>query len=272
MEQFDIPHQRVREKNMYHLHLDAARIILISAAVIAIITVSFLLGMNLNKKGEGSLPLTLNHDILDGRKDLEVLKNNVPDLPDEEDLSKSPDEKFAGAEKEDKKSEGTDKAGKFAKNNIDSKSLLTNDLPDNSGTADKPSEKFKGSKLSEASSDDLKAISAKKSDKKNASRKRKGAKSKVIEVAGGKGVQSKKAGAGHFAVQVASFDRKSIAQAEVTSLKEKKYDAYIDEAKLGGKQYFRVRIGPIDSKKRALDLLNSIQASEKYQESYMVRE
>jgi cell division septation protein DedD len=270
MEQFDIPHQRVREKNMYHLHLDAARIILISAAVIAIITVSFLLGMNINKKGESSLPLTLNHDILDGRKDMEVLKNNVPEPPDEEELSRPLDEKLAGAEKEDKKS---------AKTNVDSKSLLTKDTANTSETLDKASKKTSAlqdasetKKLSTAPNEDTKVISAKKSENKNASRKKKNARSKVIEVAGGKNVQSKKPGAAHFAIQVASFDKKSTAQAESTTLKEKKYDAYVDETKVAGKQYFRVRIGPIESKKQALDLLNTIQASERYHDSYMVRE
>jgi cell division septation protein DedD len=279
MEQFDIPHQRVREKNMYHLHLDAARIILISAAVIAIITVSFLLGMNINKKGESSLPLTLNHDILDGRKDIEVLKNNVPEPPDEEELSKPLEEKLAGAEKEEKKFDGPDKSNKFAKTNTDSKSPLTKDGSNAFETPEKASKKAsrlqdasEAKKLSTAPHEDARVISAKKSENKNASRKKKNPKSKVIEVAGGKDVESKKPGTAHFAIQVASFDKKSTAQAESTALKEKKYDAYVDETKVGGKQYFRVRIGPIESKKQALDLLNTIQASERYQESYMVRE
>ncbi len=270
MEQFDIPHQKVREKNMYHLHLDAPRIIMISAAVIAIITVSFLLGMNINKKGESSLPLALNHDILDGRKDIEVLKNNVPEPPDEEELSKPLDDKLAGAEKEDKKSEKT---------NADSKSLLTKDTANISETADKSSKKTSAlhdssetKKLSTAPNEDSKVISAKKTENKNASRKKKNPRSKVIEVAGGKSVQSKKPGSVHFAIQVASFDKKSAAHAESTALKEKKYDSYVDETKVNGKQYFRVRIGPIDSKKQALDLLNTIQESERYKESYMVRE
>ena len=57
MDQFNIPHQKVKEKSVYMLHLDAARIILISAAVIGIIIVSFLLGMNFIKGGDAGFRL-----------------------------------------------------------------------------------------------------------------------------------------------------------------------------------------------------------------------
>ena len=279
MEQFDIPHQRVREKNMYHLHLDTARIIVISAAVIAIIIVSFLLGMNFNKKGETALPLTLNHDILDNHKDMEVLKNNVPETTDEEELSRPLDEKMATADKEDKKLEVTDKQDKFAKNRNNSTNLLTKENVSDAETHDKGAKKKAAAqesmdtkKLTMTADEDSGDTTAKKSDVKNVSRKKKNVKSKVIEVSEEKTIHSKKTGISHFAIQVASYDKKSTAQSEIKSLKEKKYDAYMDETKMDGKQYFRVRIGPLASKRQALDLLKTIQESERYQESYMVRD
>ena len=66
MEQFDIPHQRIKEKSVYLLHLDAARIILISSAIIGIIIVSFLLGMRFIRGGDGAKTLIKNpQDLLE---------------------------------------------------------------------------------------------------------------------------------------------------------------------------------------------------------------
>jgi hypothetical protein len=67
MEQFDIPHQRIKEKSVYLLHLDAARIILISSAIIGIIIVSFLLGMNFVKGGDVAKTLMTKNDIFDSQ-------------------------------------------------------------------------------------------------------------------------------------------------------------------------------------------------------------
>jgi cell division septation protein DedD len=279
MEQFDIPHQRVKEKNIYHLHLDAARIILISSAVIAIIIVSFLLGMNFTKRGDGSSSLALNNDVFDSQKDLGLLKNNIPDPPDEEDISKPVDEKLSGVDKEEVIPDMKNKNEKSAGRRNDRENLLTKENISEADSLDKNTKKRQlthvdpeKKKLTTQSFEDPADKTSNKSDIKNVSRKKKNAKAKVIEVSDDKTAQPKKTGPHHYAIQVASFDKKSTAQAEIKSLKENKYAAYLDETKVGGKQFFRVRIGPIASKKKAIDLLNTIQNIDRYKEGYMVRE
>ena len=280
MEQFNIPHQKVKEKSVYVLNLDIARIILISAGVIGIIVVSFLLGMNFVKGGEGAKTLITRNDIFDSQKELDMLKTNVPDGADEDELSKSLDDKMLGSDKGEK---GTDrgmtdkgkKEDKTAGLKDESSNLLTTDAIQ----AEKDSKKktpaadqADSKKLSRSDDDDPADKPAKKQQVKSVTKKKKNAKSKVVEVSGEKKDQGKSAGSGHYTIQVASFDKKARAQSEVKSLKDMKYDAYIDESNVKGKQYFRVRIGPVASKQKALSLLKGIQGDERYQESYMVRE
>ncbi|OHD67782.1 MAG: hypothetical protein A2W19_13215 [Spirochaetes bacterium RBG_16_49_21] len=269
MEQFDVPHQRVREKNVYLLHLDTARIILIAAAVIAIIVVSFLLGMNFIKRGEGPSPLSFNHDVFDTHRDLDLLKNNIPEPSDEEELSKPLDEKLADG----------DKGEKSAKNKADPADLLTRENVNQPALRDSAAKKKYAArepadmqKTQTTSEVDQAAKPGKKSTMKNAAKKKRAGKSAVVEVSGGKALQTQKSGASHFVIQLASFDKKATALAEIKSLKQINHDAYLDEAKVGGKQYFRVRIGPLASKKNALDLLDDMQSKNRYRESYMVRE
>ncbi|MBN1495118.1 MAG: hypothetical protein JXA07_00005, partial [Spirochaetes bacterium] len=100
MEQFDIPHQRVKEKSVYQLNLDAPRIILISAAIIGIVLGSFLLGTNFIKGGDGAKTFMTTGDIFDSQKELDLLKTNIPAAPDEDELSKPLDEKLAASDGE----------------------------------------------------------------------------------------------------------------------------------------------------------------------------
>ena len=280
MEQFNIPHQKVKEKSVYVLNLDIARIILISAGVIGIIVVSFLLGMNFVKGGDGAKTLITRNDIFDSQKELDMLKTNVPDGTDEDELSKSLDDKMLGADKGDK---GTDhgmtekgrKEDKTAGLKDESSNLLTTDTIQAEKDTKKKipaADQTDSKKLSRSDDDDPADKPAKKQQVKNVTKKKKNAKSKVVEVSGEKKDQGKSAGSGHYTIQVASFDKKARAQSEVKSLKDMKYDAYIDESNVKGKQYFRVRIGPVVSKQKALSLLKGIQGDERYQESYMVRE
>jgi cell division septation protein DedD len=290
MDQFNIPHQKVKEKSVYMLHLDAARIILISAAVIGIIIVSFLLGMNFIKGGDGARNLVTKNDIFDGQKELDLLKNNIPDPPDEDDLSKPMDDKLVPSEKGDKspvkekadpdnhavEKEKKDDISAISKN--ESSDMLTRDnFNDVVIKGKNPKKKAvhdsdEAKKVSRSSEQDISDKPVKKATVKNDSKKKKRGKSKVVAVAVEK-VDERKAGhSGNYAIQVGSFDKKSKAQSEVTALKDLNYDAYLDESLVKGKQYYRVRIGPVASKKKALDLLKDVQDKEKYQESYMVRD
>ncbi len=284
MEQFNIPHQKVREKSVYVLNLDIARIILISAAVVGIIVVSFLLGMNFVKGGDGGKTLLTRNDIFDSQKELDMLKTNIPDAAVEDEMSKPLDDKLLGADKElrglesDKLEKGMN-GEKSAILKDDTSDLLTRDnisetvIPEKDARKKVPVADVSDlKKLSRVDDDDLADRPAKKQPVKSVSKKKKSTKSKVVEVSGGKLEQGRTAGSGHYTIQVASFDKRTTAQGEVKALKDKSYDAYIDESRVKGKQYFRVRIGPLSTKQKALGLLQSIQENERYRESYMVRD
>lgn len=284
MEQFNIPHQKVREKSVYVLNLDMARIILISAAVVGIIVVSFLLGMNFVKGGDGGKTLLTRNDIFDSQKELDMLKTNIPDATEEDDLSKPLDDKMLGTDKElkglesDKLSKGMniEKSGGL---NDDTSDILTREnisetvIPEKDAKKKTPAGDVPDAKkLSRVDEDDTADRPAKKQPVKSVSKKKKSAKSKVVEVSGDKIERGRTASSGNYTIQVASFDKRATAQGEVKALKEKSYDAYIHESRVKGKQYFRVRIGSLATKQKALGLLKSIQEDERYQESYMVRD
>jgi len=98
-------------------------------------------------------------------------------------------------------------------------------------------------------------------------------KKKVVEVSSThKKPVHKAIPSGQYVIQVASFDTSSKASSEVGRLKRLRFDAFIDRAKVSGKTYYRVRIGPIPSKTRAISMLNNIQDMERYRTSYMVQE
>jgi len=290
MEQFDIPHQRIKEKSVYLLHLDAARIILISAAIIGIIIVSFLLGMNFVKGGDGVKTLMTKNDIFDSQKELDLLKNNIPGLPDEDELSKAMDEKPGMSDKDEKGINNKDKTDidknfidkekddKSAVSKNESSDMLTKENINEAAIKEKDVKKKAmretnyAKKLSRSNDSYSSEKPVKKSSLKNVSKKRKSGKSKVVAVAGENVEHKMMNHSGNYTIQVASYDKRASAQSEIKTLKDMKYDAYIDETLVKGKQYFRVRIGPLASKKKALDLLKNIQDNDKYQESYMVHE
>jgi len=293
MDQFNIPHQKVKEKSVYMLHLDMARIILISAAVIGIIVVSFLLGMNFIKGSDGAKGLETASDIFDGRKELDMLKSNIPDAPDEEELSRPMDDKVNASDKEDRGQAGEkkeiDAIAADKDPGDDASVILKNESSDvlTGAHVDKAvakTHKLKNQKKKRAAAiDEERTISRSpdhdKNDKtirkttvKSDSKKKKRAKSNVVAVAVERDEEKKSLHSGEYAIQIASFDKKSKAQTEVRALKEQNYDAFLDESQVKGKQFYRVRVGPIASRKKAMELLRDIQGNDKYQESYMVRQ
>ncbi len=289
MEQFDIPHQRVKEKNMYMLNLDAPRIVLIVAAVIGIVVVSFLLGMNFIRGGEGAKTLLTKNDIFDSQKELDLLKTTIPPAPDEDELSKPLDDSLGALEKEDRGAVikgDPDAAGaeKHARDDLaaidgnESSNTLTSDNVSQTVAVRKPAVK-KSSRLDDdekqlSRSDDVEPSlkHVRKATVRGDVKKKKSGRSKVVAVSGDRMEYSKVNGSGGYTIQVASLDNKSRAQTEVRSLREMSYDAYLDDTQVNGKRFYRVRIGPVASRKKALDLLNDFQGKDRYRESYMVRE
>ncbi len=61
-----------------------------------------------------------------------------------------------------------------------------------------------------------------------------------------------------YTVQVASYQHQNVAGAIQNRLVTKKYSAYIVRAKVNGKLYFRVRVGPFSSKEKARQALNQL--------------
>jgi DedD protein len=122
--------------------------------------------------------------------------------------------------------------------------------------------------------DDKSAKTAKVSSKKQLQKKSKSTKSEaddVVEVSSGKPKTDKKNQHGFF-VQCASLDRIEKAKTEVQKLKELEYDAFFDKKELKGKDFYRVRIGPIATKDKALQMLEEIQQNSRYEESFIVHE
>lgn len=284
MEQYSMPHQRVREKSVYLLHLDAARIVLISAGVVGIIVVSFLLGMNFTKGGGRAAPAAEN-ELFGGHKNADLLKN-LPDGNMDDDLSKPLDETIIPGEKDsvlpapDKESgrmekqtgamkkapeehainEASDPSAESAVETQESKSLSKNKEP----------LRMETKKTAKRSDDHENAIRPAKKSETPAHKKKKSG--RVMEVSGSQHHPAAKDGIARYAIQVASYDSRAKAESEARALRDLRYDAYVDETHFKGRPFYRVRIGQISSRKSAIDLLQSIQERDRYRESYIVRE
>lgn len=68
----------LREKNVYLLHLDTPRILIISSVIIGLIIVSFMIGINFNKKNKDSNDMLTQKDPF---IDAPVLENGRDDIP-----------------------------------------------------------------------------------------------------------------------------------------------------------------------------------------------
>jgi cell division septation protein DedD len=276
MEHFDGINHKVKEKSVYVLQLDSARIVLISAAAIGLIIASFLLGMNFIKGDKNGLSLS-HSDPLDGQKELDFLKNNIPSQPDNDDM-KPADEKFepmAAVEPKEAQKDGnlpgvdpkkSDASERIAGDAINEAPTGIKEEPSKKIASEKPKKLRKKSRLSNL------AKSGEHEGKKAAPAKKR-RKSSVVEVsAKSTEIDPVDRQSMNYAVQVAAFDRKSQARAEVDELKNMNYDAHIDSTLVDGKRFYQVKIGPFSAKKRALSLLNELQKEPRYENSFLTRE
>jgi len=285
MENFDPKPNAVKEKNLYIVHLDTPRIIILSSVVIGIITAAFLFGMSFMKDDKpGSKELTVSGMNFDDNKTADMLGADIPPIPAEGIEEGAVEDKIA-ADEGNKDNLAVKDNTKSAQANViatvkedikhDKSDVLTNEnikeiIPPAGGKnkSSKKTEKLaKNDKKSEHDSAKKVAVKDKKKieDKRDLSDSR----SKIYEVS--RNVDEKKS-FDSYAVQVASYDTLSKAENEKSLLKSKRFDAYIDKSSVNGKTYFRVRIGPVSSSKRAYDLLNDVQSDSRYASSYMVRE
>lgn len=266
MEQFDPIHPRdMREKNMYVLHLDTPRIIIVCSAIIGIIVVSFLLGMNFTRSSEKQDGLFSQKEPISDFPLGETMPENAVLPPHEEGVQPPIDIIKERPSLEDNKA----KEPAIVRNDVPPQvekiapprdALTTEDA----GEVIPPAHEFKKSALAE---------SEEKAVKKAPKRSRSVKKHRVVEVSSGdKGLKAANPARGQFAIQVASYDSRARAVTETENLKKLQYDAFIDKGTVGGRSYYRVKIGPIASKRRAVDMLNELQGEDRYSESFLVRE
>ncbi|MDY6970394.1 MAG: SPOR domain-containing protein [Spirochaetota bacterium] len=263
----DMGNMKIKEKNFYLLHLDIPRIIIISCVLVGIMIASFLIGININNEGNNNdlfseedslfkIPVENNNNFLEN--------NSIPSPLEGEIVNKNVLE--------------DEKAPLLGKNEI----LQFNDIKD-----DEPSmvEKEKNlltipaKNISKDVTPPVKGVTktAEKKHKitkrkKSSPKKKKRKRSKVLEASSTKKKPPVvKTDQSHYVIQVASFDKKFKAISESRNLEKLRYDAFIENSRVNGKKYYRVRIGPIFSKKKAINMLNGVQEIERYQDSYMIK-
>ena len=267
-----------KEKNMYILNLDTPRIIIITSVFIGLIVLSVLAGMNISKDSDNEIGMNANDGALldsltrenDGKPLPEgnVAEPMPPDegivLKDAESGKQSADiakEQAADLSKSKIINDPSfDKTNTLDLKNSAASDIITHENIESILPSVKEAAKVKPKKAA--------VKSAKKSDKKERKKQE-----KVVEVSSA----DKNSGAygknkDCYSIQVASFDKKFKAQTEVSRLEKMKFSAYIADGRVSGKNYYRVRIGPIYTKEKAFDLLNDIQNDDNYEESYMIKE
>jgi cell division septation protein DedD len=269
MENFDPRPHEVKEKSFYVLNLDTPRIIILASVVIGIIAAAFLFGMSFMKNDSShSGELAAGNMQFNDTVGRDLLNREIPPLPDyipsdtvlaENNLTGDIRQDVllpGGTEtvKTDVKKEGED--------------VLKNEnireiIPAvNKKKTPSKNERTASAKQKKKSAPEKIAAN---SSKKNVSR----GKSRIYEVS--KDDEFKK-GDDSYSVQVASYDTLRKAENEKNSLRSQNYDAYIDRANVNGRNYFRVRIGPVASKRKAGELLDEITSDSRYNDSYIVRD
>lgn len=283
MENFDPKPRGVKEKNLYILHLDTPRIIIIGSVIIGIITAAFLFGMSFMKDSKsGSKDFAVSGMNFHDEKTADILKSEIPPVPSEGADEGNIDDKISGGEEPKDQLAAKETPGKSEMASVkdavkhEKGDILTNE---NIREIIPPVEKHKAAsgtgkiakteKKADRKKESHKAVAAKDRKDSNEKHETQAGKSKIYEVS--RDVNEKKS-YNSFAVQVASYDTMSRAEQEKNLLKSKRYDAYIDKSMVNGKNYFRVRIGPVASSKKAYELLTEIQKDSRYAASYMVRE
>ena len=288
MENFEPRPKGVKEKNLYVVHLDTPRIIILSSIIVGIITASFLLGMTLMKDDKSSRNnLALNDFNLDDKSGIDLFSKEVPPLPgfntsdvgkEEANLSASQIPEISSGTTDELSIPGDTGTGSNQSADISrgKTDVLTGDnikeiIPPVSRDNKAPAKTVKQARIETKPKEKPVKQTAKKNEASKPAEKRiaDSGKSRVQEVS--RDIETRKSPGG-FAVQVASYDVLARAEQERNILKSKRFDAYVDRTVVNGKNYFRVRIGPVSSKDKAFQLLEEIQSESRYAGSYMVKD
>jgi DedD protein len=276
MEHFDdMQTNRTKEKSVYLLHLDTPRIIIIACALVGILIIAFLIGMNFSTEERSERHVAAGNEAIfaplpDEPANGEAHAVERPNEP--ETAEKAPQDHAQNAAAADSKAPSPaistpakDSAEKAVaqKSEKESRDLLTQDTAhDIIPAKTQPQEKKSKSHH---------AISRSKKNSEGERVQPKNKQHRTVEVAS-KTVRSDTAPREGFAVQVAAYSSHAKALQEVNKLKEHRYDPYIENTRLNGKNYFRVKIGPISSRKEAVKVLDEIKEMNRYEHSYITNQ
>ena len=278
MEHFD-EKQGIREKSLYTFHLDTPRVVIAVSVFLGVVALTFLLGMTLTKGDKvNSESLTASDLLASGRHDLNKFDHGLHSKNEPAEAVQPNSQVPQVKPQSDTGSAPLSSNKPVNDNDLFSPSINYNEPPINGISANdspKHEKHEKNEKIAEKKKEKKEAKkNAKIAAKENAasgSRVKKDApkkKSSVVPVVS----ESKNPGKGSFAVQVASYDKRSKAANEIENLKKLNYNAYMNDILIDGKQFFRVRIGPLSSKEKAAAIVDEIHDKDRYASSYVVKE
>ncbi len=255
------------EKDIYSLNLDKSRIIIISVVFVAIIAVSFLIGM---KVSDGSK----EDDLFTGKdypsnRNVETVKQYDSFIETGNNL----ENEAIGNIDNGLQSNVVNDANKPVQVQPPAQTIPAADIFSGNNQVILPN------KTAVIPADTAKVSASKKSvkDVKTKETAEKKKKSKVTAVSGAtidddepKSVKIKSASG--YSIQVASFDTKEKASAEMKKLESMDLDSFVDKTTVNGKKYYRVKVGPFSSKKKALTTYDELIENEKFEDSFITNE
>ncbi|HOO70253.1 MAG TPA: SPOR domain-containing protein [Spirochaetota bacterium] len=273
MEHFEGHEQQVKQKNVYLVHLDTPRIILISAVIIGIITVSFLVGMNFVKTSGEVTPAASDSLFLNDGKNTAVFDGAIPAPPHREDDTERDlaDNSLPRFDEGVKTEDTTAMTAQNTQPEVITSETIKEIIPP--AVKPKPAPKKVAKATIRARKENRTVKHARKKERAiEAASPAKKKSSVSIVAAADSSIRKNDAGSPAYAVQIASYDRQSRALSESRRLQEMHYDTYVDASDVNGRQFYRVRIGPVSTKQSAERILRDVQSLERYAESYIVRE
>ncbi|MCX7679347.1 MAG: SPOR domain-containing protein [Spirochaetes bacterium] len=281
MEHFDdFSNNRGKEKNVYLLHLDATRIVIITCALLGVIIIAFLIGMNFSPEERNDHHGTITNEALLAPLPDDPIRTpnetHTP-IPNESDVPEKTSSETATAVLNPEHNAHTSAHSSPQKNSTANSEKLTTHHHDKEGqdlfaqgngsetvppAKTTPSEQ-KTKPLPQASR--VKKSADKYQQEKNTSRHR------TVEVAS-KPHRTHIAPKEGFSIQVASYASRTKALQEVNRLKEHRYDPFIEATHINGRNFFRVKIGPLSTRKEAEKILEELKEMNRYDHSYITRE
>ncbi len=282
MEHFDdMQTNRPREKSVYLLHLDTPRIIIIACALVGILIIAFLIGMNFSGEERTERHMTAGNEALfaplpdePAREGSEIHAMDRPNDADNTDkptaaqslIPAVPDQKASQTvtPAPQKESQASPEKAVAQKSDKEGRDLLTQDSV---GEIIPPSKAVRQEKKNQAP----RSITRGKKHTESPARSSKRKQHKTVEVSS-KEIPAERISREGFSVQVAAYSSRAKALQEVNRLKEHRYDPYIENTRLNGKNFFRVKIGPLSNRKEAVKILEELKEMNRYEHSYITGE